>query len=166
MNNEEAKSRIEAILKNILGEDYNLEEPKSRVELLLIALGSLIGNTPQLVDGVLPLTVIPPAAIEKMKSVANDTARFKLTKQDVQNGDTVYVEATNKMYLVIDDTKLNLEAGYKVYMAGRATEAYADENGNRIKDTYATYWIGTQAQYDALTTKDKTLYLIVEGETT
>lgn len=136
--NEEAKSRIEAILKNILGEDYDLEEPKSRVEALLIALGSLIGNTPQLVDGVLPLTVIPPAAIEKIKSVANDTARFKLTKQDVQNGDTVYVEATNKMYLVIDDTKLNLEAGYKVYMAGRATEAYADELGRRIINTYAT----------------------------
>ena len=36
------ESRIEAILSDILGYDVDLENPKSRVEELLVALGALV----------------------------------------------------------------------------------------------------------------------------
>lgn len=90
-----------------------------------------------LVDGKVPMSQIPPAAIEREVPVQNDTARFALTADDVQLGDTVKVIATNKMYLVVDTDHLDTEAGYDVYVAGRAAEAVADEDGNAFKTTYA-----------------------------
>lgn len=118
-----------------------------------------------LVNGVVPISQIPPAAIEKEVPVANDAARFALTTADVQLGDTVRVVATNKMYLVVDTAHLDTEAGYQVYVAGRAAEAVADQYGNIIDTTYAALSIltpMTQAQYDALVTKTAPLYFIYE----
>ena len=45
--------------------------------------------------------------------VTNDTARFALTTATVHNGMNVGVTATDKLYLIIDDTHLNSETGYK-----------------------------------------------------
>lgn len=100
-----------------------------------------------------PLSQIPPTAIEHMYDVADDTARFALTTDEVQNGDTVYVDATHIMYLVIDDTKLDSAEGYKEYSAGIAAKAVADKNGNDITTTYETQnaaFNPTQAQLDAM----------------
>lgn len=71
-------------------------------------------------SGVIDIEHIPPSAVERMKIVENDSMRFALTTADVQNGDTVKVTATNKMYLVVDDGNLDSESGYMVYVAGRA----------------------------------------------
>lgn len=71
-------------------------------------------------DGTVPIGCIPAAALERLKIVADDTARFKLTSSDVQLGDTVKVTATGKMYLVKDESKLTTEDGYEVYTAGSA----------------------------------------------
>lgn len=98
----------------------------------------LVDGKADLVNGVVPISQIPPAAIEKEVPVANDAARFALTTADVQLGDTVRVVATNKMYLVVDTAHLDTEAGYQVYVAGRAAEAVADQYGNTIDTTYAT----------------------------
>ena len=87
-------------------------------------------------SGKVPMNLLPPAAIEREVPVQDDTARFALTTDDVQLGDTVKVVATNKMYLVVDTDHLDTEAGYDVYVAGRAAEAVADEDGNNIKNTY------------------------------
>lgn len=75
------------------------------------------------ITGVIGIDHLPAGALERCKIVADDTARFKLTKNDIQNGDTVKVgtDANAKMYLVIDDTKLSSEAGYTIYTAGSAT---------------------------------------------
>ena len=70
--------------------------------------------------GTIPVARLPKGALERLHVVADDTARFKLTVEEVQNGDTVKVTATSKMYYVVDDTKLSTEAGYAVYMAGEA----------------------------------------------
>lgn len=99
---------------------------------------ALLDGKADLVDGVVPISQIPPAVIERMITVQDDTARFALTTDDVQLGDTVKVVSTNKMYLVIDTDHLDSAAGYSVYVAGRAAEAVADEDGNNIKTTYAT----------------------------
>lgn len=94
-------------------------------------------------DGLVPLSQLPPATMEHMVTVANDTARFALTTADVQNGDTVYVDSTEQMYMVVDDTHLSSETGYKAYAAGTATRAIADKNGNDITTTYQTSTLGS-----------------------
>ena len=70
--------------------------------------------------GTIPVARLPKAVIERLHVVADDTTRFKLTVEEVQNGDTVKVTATSKMYYVVDHTKLSSEKGYEVYMAGEA----------------------------------------------
>lgn len=72
-------------------------------------------------SGTIDLARLPQGALERCVIVADETARLKLTTATVQRGDTVKVTATNKMYFVVDDTKLTSEAGYEVYTAGTAT---------------------------------------------
>ena len=134
MANEQDRSRIENLLLRILGEDVDLEEPLSRIEDLLYQVADIIVTLDS--EGLIPINEIPPAAIEHMVTVANDTARFALTTDDVENGDTVYVDATKVMYMVIDDTHLDSETGYKEYSAGIATKAIADQLGNVINTYY------------------------------
>ena len=71
--------------------------------------------------GTIPLERLPHGALERCHVVATEEARLALTTADVQNGDTVKVTATSKMYFVVDEKKLNEEAGYEVYTAGTAT---------------------------------------------
>lgn len=71
--------------------------------------------------GTIDIDRLPKAALERMVVVADDTARFKLTTATAQVGDTVKVTATNKMYLVKDDSKLNTEDGYEPYTASSAS---------------------------------------------
>ena len=71
--------------------------------------------------GTIDIARLPHGALERCVIVADDTARFALTTAKIQLGDTVKVTKTQKMYFVIDDSKLNSEAGYTVYTAGSAT---------------------------------------------
>lgn len=75
----------------------------------------------KITSGTISIDRLPKAALERLVVVADDTARFKLTTATAQVGDTVKVTATNKMYLVKDDSKLNAEAGYEPYTAGQAS---------------------------------------------
>lgn len=79
-------------------------------------------------NSVIPLKNIPPAALERVTVVADDAARLKLTTATVQTGDTVKVTSTKKMYFVKDDTKLNSEAGYEEYVAGKVADSVAWDN--------------------------------------
>ena len=72
------------------------------------------------ITGVLSLANIPAGALERLIPVADDTARFKLTKDNAQNGDVIKVTNTGKMYFVKDETKLSTEDGYEVFVAGTA----------------------------------------------
>lgn len=71
--------------------------------------------------GTIDIARLPHGALERCVIVEDDTARFALTTAKIQLGDTVKVNKTQKMYFVIDDSKLNSEAGYAVYTAGTAT---------------------------------------------
>lgn len=75
----------------------------------------------KITSGTIDIDRLPKAALERMAVVADDTARFKLTTATAQVGDTVKVTATNKMYLVKDDSKLNTEDGYEPYTASSAS---------------------------------------------
>ncbi len=69
-------------------------------------------------SGTIDISRLPQAALERCVVVADDTARFKLTKSQVQVGDSVKVTSPdNLMYIVVDDNKLNVEAGYVAYSA-------------------------------------------------
>lgn len=86
------------------------------------SIETTVANVPaDKITGIISLDNLPQGALERCVVVANDTARYALTSDDVQKGDTVKVEATGLMYFVIDETKLSSDDGYEVYTAGSAT---------------------------------------------
>lgn len=72
------------------------------------------------ITGVIDISHIPQGALERVVTVADDAARYKLTTSQVQLGDTVKVTATGRMYIVVDESKLSTSAGYMEYAAGTA----------------------------------------------
>lgn len=74
----------------------------------------------KITSGTISIDRLPQGALERLTIVTDDAARFKLTSSNVQQGDTVKVTATGKMYYVVDETKLSSEAGYETYAAGTA----------------------------------------------
>ena len=72
------------------------------------------------ITGVIDISHIPQGALERVVTVADDTTRYKLTTQQVQLGDTVKVTSTGLMYIVVDESKLTMAAGYMEYTAGTA----------------------------------------------
>lgn len=82
--------------------------------------GAALGVATLDADSLIPITQIPPAALERLVIVADQAARFALTTSTVQNGDTVKQTDTNVMYFVKDDANLNSATGYSVYSAGTA----------------------------------------------
>lgn len=90
--------------------------------------GSLSLSIPQIdasrvSKGTLPLSVIPQGALERLVKVANQTARYKLTSNDVQLGDSVLQTDTGVMYIVVDTGNLGNANGYQEYKAGTAVKA-------------------------------------------
>lgn len=78
--------------------------------------------------GTIDISRLPQAALERCVVVADDTARFKLTKEQVQIGDSVKVtNPDNLMYIVVDDNKLNVEAGYVAYSAAIKWDGIKDK---------------------------------------
>lgn len=92
------------------------------------------------ISGVLSLSNIPAGALERLIPVVDDTARFKLTKENAQNGDVVKVTSTGQMYFIKDDTKLSTEDGYEVFVAGTAAAvAWANVTGKPTAFTPAAH---------------------------
>ena len=75
----------------------------------------------KITSGTISIDRLPHGALERLTVVANDTARFALTTNNVQLGDTVKVTATGLMYFVKDTANLANENGYEIYTAGAAT---------------------------------------------
>ena len=98
-------------------DDVTVEAAANKI-IRLDESGKLPAN---ILNGIIPMENLPKGAVAKCVIVENDTERLKLTIDDIQNGDTVKVNNTNKMYYVKDDTKLNSEDGYEIYNAGAAS---------------------------------------------
>lgn len=105
--------------------------------------------------GTIDIARLPHGALERLIIVEDDTARFKLTTANIQLGDTVKVTKTQKMYFVIDDSKLNSEAGYTVYTAGTATSV--PWSGITGKPTTFTPSSHTHPYLSALSVSGKTI---------
>lgn len=78
-------------------------------------------NASNISSGTIDIDRLPQGALERLTIVADQTARYALTVNDVQNGDTVKQTDTGEMWYVKDDTNLNNSSGYEVYNAGSAT---------------------------------------------
>lgn len=74
-------------------------------------------------SGTLPISVIPQGALDRLVHVADKTARFALTTDSVQTGDTVMQDDTGVMYIVVNDAKLSSDDGYQEYKASTAMKA-------------------------------------------
>lgn len=75
------------------------------------------------ITGTISIDNLPATVTERLYIAENDTARLALTTADVQNGDTVKVTETGKMYFVKDDTKLGgdtPEQAFEEYAVGAA----------------------------------------------
>lgn len=105
--------------------------------------------------GTIDIARLPHGALERCVIVEDDTARFALTTAKIQLGDTVKVNKTQKMYFVIDDSKLNSEAGYTVYTAGSATSV--PWSGVTGKPTTFTPSSHTHPYLSALSVSGKTI---------
>ena len=89
--------------------------------ILTSAKGAANGVATLDANSLIPIAQIPPAALERLVIVADETARFALTTATVQNGDTVSQTDTGLLYFVKDDTNLSNASGYAAYTAGTAS---------------------------------------------
>lgn len=71
--------------------------------------------------GTIDIARLPQGALDRLVKVADDDAKFALTTNDIQLGDTVKVTSTGKMYYVVDENKLSSSDGYEPYTADSAT---------------------------------------------
>ena len=71
-------------------------------------------------SGTIDIARLPAAALERLVTVTDATARKALTTSSVQVGDTVKETSTGKMYRVVDDSKLSSDDGYVEYSVGSA----------------------------------------------
>lgn len=74
----------------------------------------------KITSGTFDIARIPAAAIERMVPVADQNARYALTTDTVQLGDTVKQLDTGIMYVVTDTANLGNSGGYTEYSAGTA----------------------------------------------
>lgn len=84
------------------------------------------------INGTIPISKIPQGALERVVTVADETAWLKLTTSQVQLGDTVKVTSTGRMYIVIDESKLTSKDGYMEYAAGHAATADSATNASNV----------------------------------
>lgn len=136
------------------------------------------------IKGKISVDQLPATALERCVVVADDAARFALTVSNVQVGDTVKVTGTNKMYMVVDSSKLSSEAGYEEYVTstdwyaitgipdtidvsitGSAGSATMDSKGQIIKSTYIKD-LSVKGQVITYTRGDNTTGTITTQDTT
>lgn len=87
-------------------------QAQSTIVDLVADLSALQSGKADLVGGLVPTSQLPAIALGTQVTVANQAARFALTTNEVQNGDTVVQTDTGIRYLVTDDTQLGVAAGY------------------------------------------------------
>ena len=103
----------------------------------------------KITSGTIDIQRLPAGALERLIEVNDETERFSLTINDVQNGDTVKQLDTSVMYRVVDDLNLNNALGYKEYVAGRATAV--DWSGVENKPSF--HAVATSGSYNDLSNK-------------
>ena len=108
--------------------------------------------------GTIDIGRLPKGALERLVTVADQTARFALTTSDVQVGDTVKQLDTGVMYIVTDESKLSSADGYTEYTAGAATSVpWSGVTGKPSSYTPASHSHGNIANGGTLGTASRAL---------
>lgn len=84
----------------------------------------------------LPISVLPDETLGHLEKVKNQSARYQLTADKVQNGDSVLEEDTGIMYLVVDSSQLTSESGYQAYQASTAAKLNVSDAGGSTEPVY------------------------------
>ena len=100
----------------------------------------------EFIQGQLSAENLPAVALERMKIVRNEEERFKLTIDQVQEGDIVFQEEPRPsvMYAVVDAGRLNGPDGYREYAAGTAARLGVEDKGSPTKPIYLKDGIPTE----------------------
>lgn len=113
----------------------------------------------KITSGTIDIDRLPKGALERLTVVANNTAKLALTKDSVQNGDTVKLTDTGVMYYVKDDSKLGTEAAFEVYTAGSATSVpwsgVTDKPSSYTPSSHTHNYAGSSSAGGAATSADK-----------
>ena len=113
--------------------------------------------------GTIDIARLPKGALERLVTVADQTARFALTTSDVQLGDSVKQLDTGVMYIVSDESKLSSADGYTEYTAGAATSVpWSGVTGKPSSYTPASHTHGNIANGGTLGTASRAL--ITDGD--
>lgn len=143
------------------GEVYKCDINTEKVQELL---NSHTFDASKIISGTIDIARLPKGALERLVPVANESARFKLTSNDVQEGDTVKELDTGLMYLVVDVTNLDNSAGYEIYTAGSA--ASVPWSGVTSKPTFVTRNISlNNISYDVWSTSSNNIPSIYAPKT-
>lgn len=99
------------------------------------------------ITGIIDISHIPAAAIERLTVVADDDARLALTESDIQLGDTVKVTSTGKMYFVKNTSSLGTEDAFEEYRVGTASQATYAETANKANSVEWTNVSNKPSEY-------------------
>lgn len=108
-------------VQNAIDEVENRLDTVEQDKIDVTQKGAVNGVATLDANQLVPITQIPPAALERLVIVSDQVARFQLTTALAQNGDTVKQNDTGIMYFVKDDANLSNAGGYEEYTAGTAS---------------------------------------------
>lgn len=102
------------------------------------------------ISGVLDISNIPQAALERVYKTTDKEAMLKLTKENVQNGDTVQL-TDGSLYMVVNDEQLSTdgstpgqETAFMAYTASTATKALTADSATTADSADSVEWTGVQ----------------------
>lgn len=112
----------------------------------------------KITSGTIDIARLPKGSLERLVKVADQAARFALTTDDVQLGDTVQQLDTGVMYVVTDESKLSSADGYTEYTAGSATSVpWSGVTGKPSSYTPASHTHGNVTNDGKLPTASRAL---------
>ena len=115
---------------------------------LKVGASSLADKVPASgITGIIDISHIPAAAIERLTVVADDDSRLALTESDIQLGDTVKVTSTGKMYFVKNTSSLGTEDAFEEYTVGTASQATYAETANKANSVEWTNVSNKPSEY-------------------
>ena len=109
------------------------------------------------IQGIIPLSKVPKAALDRLYKVANQEAMLNLTLEDIQEGDSVQVLDTKVMYLFTDESKIGTMDAFTEYSAGIAAHATSADSADNANSADSVAWAGITGKPSQYPSEDKAI---------
>lgn len=109
------------------------------------------------IQGIIPLSKVPKAALDRLYKVANQEAMLNLTLEDIQEGDSVQVLDTKVMYLFTDESKIGTMNAFTEYSAGIAAHATSADSADNANSADSVAWAGITGKPSQYPSEDKAI---------